>query len=323
MTMMIAPHGWTWGGIGHWTVARIADNSLSRVTENAIQEILSNDETLMSVSTTADSWRYKNEWKHTYEYHFDTIQVGKNYIDQLKLLDKATVNKGGVTQAVLQAVKILKNRQFNSNPATIRTALIFLIHFVGDIHQPLHLGRPGDKGGNDVSVNWMGKKTNLHAIWDTDMILSHHSNLISGNEVMNNSKVYTRYLLDKFANAMEPAPMDNFRQRGVIFSDDEVADWIAEGIKLRDQLYVGYNGNQSQYQKKFGPAQDFRIFLAGQRLGRILNGLFDKQNDLTIQGRFRQMIEQIVGKIDQIIKLSPQSTPKVRLSDLDNSYAEN
>ena len=323
MTMMIAPHGWTWGGIGHWTVARIADDSLSRIAENEIKQVLSSDETLMSVSTMPDSWRYKNEWKHTYEYHFDTIQVGKSYLDQLKLLDSATINKGGVTQAVLQAVKILKNRKFNSNKDSIRTALIFLVHFVGDIHQPLHLGRPGDKGGNDVTLNWMGKKTNLHAIWDTEMIVTNHNDILSGNETMNNSKVYAQYLINKFQNAMEPTPIHDHHDRGVVFSDDEIADWVAEGIELRDQLYVGYNGNQSQYQKKFGPAQDFRIYLAGQRLGRILNGLFDAQNDLTIQGRFRQMIEQIVGKIDQIIKLAPQYQANARLSDLDNSHAEN
>ncbi|MFN8943931.1 MAG: S1/P1 nuclease [Pseudobdellovibrionaceae bacterium] len=323
MTMLISTQGWTWGGVGHWTIARLADEIVSASAENEIKQIIKRDETLMSVSTLPDSWRYKAEWKHTYDYHFDTVAVGKNYLEQLKTLDPESIAKGGVTQAVLQTLKILKNRQFNSNPESIRQALIFMIHFVSDIHQPLHVGRVGDKGGNDVKLKWMGKKTNLHSIWDHEMIATSHSDFVSGNEVIQNSKKYADYLKVKFQNTLHSNSEFSRSDRSILFTDNEVAEWVVESIQLRDQLYVGYDGNQAQYQRKFSSSQDYRIFLAGQRLGRILNGLFDRENDITIQGRFRQMIEQIVGKIDEIIQLTPKYDQGYDVSDLDNRYAEN
>ena len=45
-----------------------------------------------------------------------------------------------------------------------------LVHFVGDLHQPLHLGKKEDKGGNDIDILWFGKKSNLHRLWDSDII---------------------------------------------------------------------------------------------------------------------------------------------------------
>lgn len=321
--MMTCTHGWTWGGVGHWAVARLANDALSQPAGKQIKQILYSDETLMSVSTLPDSWRYQTGWKHTYDYHFDTIAAGVSYLNQLKTLDPIIVAKGGATQAVLQALKILKNRKFNNNTASIRVALIFLIHFVSDLHQPLHIGVPGDKGGNAVLVNWMGNDTNLHAIWDTEMIMTHHSDILFGNEIINNSKIYAQYLKKNFHNAMEPAQLHKHAAQQLIFSDDEVQDWVNEGVTLRDQLYIGYDKDQQQYQDDFGDAQDFRVYLAGQRLGRMLNGLFDPGYDLTIEGRFRKMIEQIVGKIDQIIKLTPQPQQTEALYDLDNPYAKN
>ena len=106
---------WSWGGLGHWTVSRIADAKISAQTDQEIRKILAPDQDLMNVSTLADSWRYKNTWKHTYDYHFDTIEDGLTYIEQLKKLDNEAIQKGGVTQAILQSFTILKNRSFQSD----------------------------------------------------------------------------------------------------------------------------------------------------------------------------------------------------------------
>ena len=49
-------------------------------------------------------------------------------------------------------------------------ALKLLVHFIADMHQPMHCGRPNDRGGNDVKVKWFGSSTNLHHVWDSDLI---------------------------------------------------------------------------------------------------------------------------------------------------------
>ena len=58
----------------------------------------------------------------------------------------------------------------NASLADKQLALRFVVHLVGDLHQPLHVGKCCDKGGNDVKVNWFGKPTNLHAVWDLALV---------------------------------------------------------------------------------------------------------------------------------------------------------
>ena len=61
-------------------------------------------------------------------------------------------------------------RDPTASAADKRLALRFTIHIIGDLHQPLHAGRPGDRGGNNVKVTWFGEQTNLHSVWDSGMI---------------------------------------------------------------------------------------------------------------------------------------------------------
>ena len=58
----------------------------------------------------------------------------------------------------------------NASLADKQLALRFVVHLVGDLHQPLHVGKCCDKGGNDVKVTWFGKPTNLHAVWDSALV---------------------------------------------------------------------------------------------------------------------------------------------------------
>ena len=79
--------------------------------------------------------------------------------------------KGDIIQAINKFVSVLKN-----NTAILeeqRLALKFLVHFVGNVHQPLHLGIKEDKGGNEINVKWFGKNSNLNRVWDSEMIESY------------------------------------------------------------------------------------------------------------------------------------------------------
>ena len=79
--------------------------------------------------------------------------------------------KGDIIQAINKFVSVLKN-----NTAILeeqRLALKFLVHLVGNVHQPLHLGIKEDKGGNEINVKWFGKNSNLNRVWDSEMIESY------------------------------------------------------------------------------------------------------------------------------------------------------
>ena len=77
-------------------------------------------------------------------------------------------HKGQAVEKVFDFTKTLKDKKSTKEDKVI--ALKFLVHLIGDLHQPLHVGNGTDRGGNDVKVKWFGEATNLHNIWDTRLI---------------------------------------------------------------------------------------------------------------------------------------------------------
>ena len=132
-------------------------------------------------------------------------------------------------------------------------ALRFLAHFIGDLHQPLHVGRRDDRGGNEILVTWQGEVSNLHHVWDSDMIDA------------------TRLSFSEYAEFIDHA------------SDEEIAawqgstllDWIAESGALREQVYdIGFGRLGADYSYRNLPVVERRMLQAGVRLAGLLNSIF-------------------------------------------------
>ena len=127
-------------------------------------------------------------------------------------------------------------------------------HYIGDIHQPLHVGNGIDRGGNDVNVKWFGKSTNLHAVWDTDLI-DHQK--FSYTE-------YGDYLLLKLSE-----------QDKTQWMNANIYDVISESKIYRDQTYEFENIDLKWdyfYQKK--DLLEIRLLQGGIRLAGMLNEIF-------------------------------------------------
>jgi len=148
-----------WGKTGHRVVAAIADTQLSGLARAHVREILGPGESLDDAANWPDEMRSDPAvfWQKTATpWHYVTLN-GITYDhappagDALQALDHFRV--------VLQDPK--------ANLADKQLALRFIVHLVGDLHQPLHVGKCCDKGGNDVKVTFFGKPTNLHAVWDS------------------------------------------------------------------------------------------------------------------------------------------------------------
>jgi hypothetical protein len=133
-------------------------------------------------------------------------------------------------------------------------ALKFLVHFVGDLHQPMHLGRSTDLGGNKVDYNWFGKKTNLHAIWD---------GLLIENQKMSYSE-YSKYLQDKFV----PRKME-FKKYSILQSAEA-------SYALRNMIYnYDYSDTSNyHYSYRFADQLDEMLYRGGIQLANILNELY-------------------------------------------------
>ncbi|MEI5687926.1 S1/P1 nuclease [Sphingomonas kyungheensis] len=163
---------------GHQTVARIAYANVTPRTQAAIRRLLAETPlldtpecpatTIEGASTWADCVKPlkgpdgKSRFGYAYNWHFQDVNICQPFT-----LEEACKDGNCVSAQITRDVAILKDRRA---PAKARAqALVFLIHFVGDLHQPLHAGEKGDKGGNDVAAVYGGygpRRFNLHSIWD-------------------------------------------------------------------------------------------------------------------------------------------------------------
>jgi hypothetical protein len=159
-----------WGPVGHRVVADVAEKNLTTATKAAVAKILGPGVSLADVANWADDYRITDPT--TYNWHFVDIPLAANDYDPSR--DCAPNAKSGdcVINALTREVAILKDLSASDDDRL--KALKFVVHFVGDEHQPLHAEDHKDKGGNAVVVTWFGKKDNLHRVWDTDIIEEEH-----------------------------------------------------------------------------------------------------------------------------------------------------
>jgi hypothetical protein len=157
-----------WGQEGHRLVAAIAAKNLKPAAAARVKALLAEGETLESISSWAD--RVRPERPETSTWHFINLTVTESRAgssqDQWKPFCPQT---GCVVSTIGEMVGRLSNDSLDS--AKKAEALKFLVHFVGDLHQPLHSGDNRDRGGNDVPVIYRERATNMHSIWDTPMVM--------------------------------------------------------------------------------------------------------------------------------------------------------
>ena len=233
-----------WGKTGHRVVAALADRQLSGLAHAQVREILG-VESLDEAATWPDDMRSNPDvfWKKTASpWHYVTVD-GVTY-------DHAPP-EGDALQALIFFRKLVADPR--SNPAHRALALRFIVHIVGDLHQPLHVGRPGDRGGNEVKVKWFGKDTNLHAVWDTSLV---DEEGLSFTE-----------LAAKLARHTSDADL-------IAWWDPNPKDWISESAQIRERIYPDKPELSYDYVYQQTPTMELRLKQGGVRLAAYLNELF-------------------------------------------------
>lgn len=169
LTALPAP-ALAWGAMGHRLVAALAADELSPAARTEVTRLLEGeaDPTLPGISTWADDLREHDPdlGRRSSTWHY--VNLGEEQCTY----DVARDCKGGncVVEAIAAQVSALGDR--TRSRAERAQALKFVVHFVGDIHQPLHAGYAHDKGGNTVQVSIDGRGTNLHSLWDSKLLAS-------------------------------------------------------------------------------------------------------------------------------------------------------
>lgn len=243
-----------WGKTGHRVIGAIAARLVTRHTRHEVRRILG-VEGIAEASTWPDFERSNPDpfWqKEAGPFHYVTVPPGKTYADI-----GAPPEGDAVTALHRFAAEV---RDPAASRAAKALALRFIIHIVGDLHQPLHAGNGSDKGGNDVKVIFDREPTNLHAVWD--------SGLIDQDQLS-----YSELAAWLFAR-ITPDQRRDWRVT-------EPAVWIGESAALRDRIYPAPAATPGEpvrlgfdYIYAWTASRDLRLEQGGVRLAAYLDALF-------------------------------------------------
>lgn len=154
-----------WGPKGHDVVAYIAECHLTPRTARAVDRVLEGH-SLVYVANWMDNASHTPAYSHTKTWHYKNIDQGHTLASMPK------EPKGDILTAIDSLSNKLRSKTLSHEQEAI--CLRMLIHLVGDLHCPMHAGRLSDLGGNRIRVNYFGKSSNLHNVWDSSLVESAH-----------------------------------------------------------------------------------------------------------------------------------------------------
>jgi hypothetical protein len=242
-----------WGVEGHSLIARIAWVQLTPAVQARVTQILGPGATMQSIASWADTIR--NQRRETGPWHYIDIPIDKPHLDMARDCPKGDC----VVARIEEFQKTLHDPA--TPPAQRHEALMFLVHFVGDMHQPLHCSDNNDQGGNKVIVKF-GEQSgdrpyNLHSLWDSGLLAK------MGKE----DDLFTVYSKESAKHARK-------------WDQGTVEDWAEQNHRVAQKITYGklpkvpagqpepIDGN---YEKKADPVIQMQIEKAGARLAHVLN----------------------------------------------------
>ena len=237
-----------WGQKGHDVTACIAERYLTRKAARQVRRVL-NGSSAVYVSNWMDNASHTPQYAHTKTWHYFNIAPD----GALETTER--LPEGDVLRAVTELTAQLKSGRLDSGEE--ETALRMLIHLVGDMHCPMHLGHAEDLGGNLCKVRFFGRDTNLHSVWDTDLVEAAH-----------------RWSYTEWA-----AQLDNGLSKadcGQIASGTP-EEWVRETHALCRRIYADTPGGTAisyDYISEYAPLVERQFLRGGLRLARLLNEIY-------------------------------------------------
>lgn len=263
--LFVSSSALAWGPTGHRVVGAIAERHLEPAVGLKVFNILKG-QSLSRVSNWSDEIKSEPEtYQHTYNWHYTDWKEEDHQHDE-------TSSSGKLLTAIREQVAVLKDK--NATADKKEFALKFIVHLIGDLHQPLHVGNGLDRGGNNCKVLFHKKETNLHALWDEGLI------------------DFTNLSFTELANYVAQG---RTKEEVSAWRQGDALDWALESKVIRSTIYpqdLNPQQNMSvkqycrsdisvsqddmpklayEYSYKFVPVLEKRLFQAGLRLAKLLN----------------------------------------------------
>jgi len=235
-----------WGADGHKIVASIAKTILNKEIADSVQFYLE-EISFEGASVWMDEVRSNPKYDYLKPKHYINIEKDKTYVK---------VETDNIVNELESVLSQLQNRK-NISKAETKMALLILFHLAGDLHQPLHVGYADDKGGNTIKVTFNDKNSNLHRVWDSEIIEHEKINLAVCLEQ------YSKYS----KNEIKKLNQVNF------------VEWTNDSRTFLKDVY-DFNGTElnSGYFSKNKTIVQTQLIKAGVRLASTLNLIFNKKN---------------------------------------------
>ncbi len=247
----VSPKGVEWSQIGHRVVGEVAESYLSCRAKRNIRKILGNESIAIS-SNWADFIKSDSTMNYLDPWHYINVKSGLNYTDFSNYLQQDTIVDAFTKLNFL--IKELKNKQTPLDKKQMYLRLV--IHIVGDIHQPMHVGRKEDLGGNKINVLWFNEPTNLHALWDEKLITYQKLS-------------YTEYTAS--INFTDKKLRKQWQQQ-------PMSEWLFESYQIADKLYAGITQPNQKLSYRYNydhiDTLNLQLLKGGVRLAGILNEIF-------------------------------------------------
>jgi hypothetical protein len=235
-----------WGQNGHRAVAEIALQYLDDDVKQKIMDLL-DGESLATASTFADEIKSDKKYDAFKVWHYVNMPLDSNYAQAEKNED------GDLIAGIQKSIAVLKDE--TSTKDAKQFYLKMLIHLIGDLHQPFHVGLKEDRGGNDFRVFWFGEQTNIHRLWDTQLIESYNMS-------------YSELAANKF-----PFYENEIHQ----LQEKTLLDWLNDTHQITQQVYASAQPNENlsyAYTYNWFPVLRKQLHKAGIHLATQLNEIF-------------------------------------------------
>lgn len=235
-----------WGQIGHYVTGEIAEYHLNDLAKARVNNILG-DRSIAVSTVWMDDIRSDDNYDFD-TWHYVTIPDGEEYDPEIQ-------DEGGdIIRALETLITELKEGDLTAEKETEKLKLV--IHLIGDIHQPLHVGTGDDRGGNDVRLQWFGDDSNLHRVWDSEMIESFQLS-------------YT-----ELSDELNTATADQIN----VWQSNSVRDWAYESMEYRDEVYDLPDSMRLSYEYRYYKKGIIykRLLQAGVRIAGVLNEIYGK-----------------------------------------------
>ncbi len=245
-------HSMAWGMLGHRIVGEIAARNLSKKAIKNIRKVLGN-ETIAMASNWPDFVKSDPAFKYLDNWHYVNLKAGLSaqQVENQLMQDTST----NAFTKINFLVSELKKKELPLK--TQQEYLKILIHLVGDIHQPMHVGRPDDLGGNRVRLEWFNSPTNLHRLWDSQLL--EHQQLS-----------YTEY-----ANVLNCVSKEQVKA----MQAQPRTQWFYESYQIAEKLYNGISKPDEKLSYRYNfdhlDTLNAQLLKGGIHLAGLLNEIYE------------------------------------------------